>query len=151
VHIPPLRERRADIITLTKHYLSQLCDNSEGVRKVLSSDAAEALENYAWPGNVRELQNLINRAYFLCNTNMITTEDLPLPYHNKIAKLNEKTLQMNYKDARNTILEKFEIEYLSHHLRKNDGNISKTAAICGLDRRSIHRMLNKYKIIYKNT
>ncbi len=151
VHIPPLRERKADILTLTKHYLSQLCENDEGANKVLSSDAIDALENYAWPGNVRELQNLISRAYFLCNTNMITTEDLPLPYSDKIAKLNEKTLQMDYKDARNVILEKFEIEYLSHHLRKNDGNISKTAAICGLDRRSIHRLLNKYKIIYKNT
>jgi DNA-binding NtrC family response regulator len=151
VHIPPLRERKADIITLTKFYLSQLCENSEGTKKVLSQEAVEAIENYAWPGNVRELQNLISRAYFLCGSEIITVDDLPLPHGDKIGKINEKILQMNYKEARNAVLEKFEIEYLSYHLRKNSGNISKTASECGIDRRSIHRLLNKYNIIYKNT
>jgi DNA-binding NtrC family response regulator len=151
VHIPPLRERKDDIITLTKFYLSQLCENSEGTKKVLSQEAVEAIENYAWPGNVRELQNLISRAYFLCGSEIITVDDLPLPHGDKIGKINEKILQMNYKEARNAVLEKFEIEYLSYHLRKNSGNISKTASECGIDRRSIHRLLNKYNIIYKNT
>ncbi|MBL1214826.1 MAG: sigma-54-dependent Fis family transcriptional regulator [Ignavibacteriae bacterium] len=151
VHIPPLRERKADILTLTKFYLNQLCENSDGTKKILSKEAVEAIENYSWAGNVRELSNLISRAYFLCNSEIISVDDLPLPHSDKIGKINEKTLQMNYKDARNTVLEKFEIEYLTYHLRKNNGNISKTAAECGIDRRSIHRLLNKYNIIYKNT
>jgi transcriptional regulator of acetoin/glycerol metabolism len=59
-------------------------------------------------------------------------------------------LHLNYKDAKENILEKFEIEYLTHHLKVNDGNISKTAENCGLDRRTIHRLITKYNIIYKN-
>jgi transcriptional regulator of acetoin/glycerol metabolism len=58
-------------------------------------------------------------------------------------------LELSYKDAKETVIEKFELEYLAHHLRKNEGNISKTAEECGLDRRSIHRLINKYNIIYE--
>jgi len=47
------------------------------------------------------------------------------------------------------MIEKFEIEYLTHHLKLNNGNISKTADSCGIDRRTIHRLINKYSIIYK--
>ncbi len=60
------------------------------------------------------------------------------------------TLDQDYKNAKNSIIEKFDITYLTHHLKKNNGNISKTAQECGIDRRSIHRMLAKYEIVFKD-
>ena len=59
-------------------------------------------------------------------------------------------LNLPYKEAKEHIMEKFEIEYLSHHLKQNQGNISKTAENCGMDRRSIHRLIKKINIIYEN-
>jgi len=48
------------------------------------------------------------------------------------------------------LLEQFEVHYLKHHLKKNNGNISRTAASCGLDRRTIHRLIKKYQIVFKD-
>ncbi|UCH65941.1 MAG: hypothetical protein JSW63_02055, partial [Ignavibacterium sp.] len=59
-------------------------------------------------------------------------------------------LNMNYKNAKDNVLEKFEVEYLTHHLKKNNGNISHTAEQCGMDRRTIHRLIKEYNIIYKD-
>ena len=63
--------------------------------------------------------------------------------------MNGEFLSSPYKKAKEMITEKFEIDYLTHHLKDNNGNISKTAEECGLDRRSIHRLIKKYNIIYK--
>ena len=109
----------------------------------------ESLKNYPWPGNVRELQNVLGRAFFLSNSEIILKEDLPLTIVNDRLTDSSGMLSLSYKIAKDKMIEKFELEYLSHHLRKNEGNISKTAEECGLDRRSIHRLIKKYNIIYQ--
>ena len=58
-------------------------------------------------------------------------------------------LSLQYKEAKEQVISDFESEYLSHHLKRNKGNVSKTANECGLDRRSLHRLISKYNIIYK--
>jgi len=151
INIPPLRERVEDIIPLTNYFLYGLNANNEKVVHRISSDAAEALKAHQWPGNVRELKNIISRAYYLCSSKVIQIGDLSLPAVGKPDGIDESLLKMPYKAAKKEVLEKFEIEYLTYRLKKNKGNISKTASECGIDRRTIHRFLNEHKIIYHDS
>jgi len=147
IDIAPLRERPEDIMPLANRYLNELCSkNEESVRR-FSSEAEEALLAYPWPGNVRELQNMISRAFFLCSTQKVQRVDLPIPLANRAMEIDNQMLNLPYKEAKDYMIEQFELEYLSYHLKQNQGNITKTADNCGLDRRSIHRLINKYNII----
>ena len=149
IEVPPLRERPKDILPLAEHFLKALClDNS--VDYCRFSAAAEAqLNRYTWPGNVRELQNAVNRAYFLRTSSKIEESDLPLPIKKQKCIITDQILNLSYKKAREIILTNFEDAYLTHHLKINQGNISKTAQSCGLDRRSVHRLIKKHHIIFK--
>lgn len=149
LEIPPLRERPEDILLLAKHFLTDLCIKNDRKACRFSVDAEKALQEYPWAGNVRELQNIIGRAYFLSVDQIIHRRDLPIPQQDKSIAINREILSASYKNAKEMVLEKFEVEYLSHYLKKNQGNISRTAEECGLDRRSIHRLINKYNIIYQ--
>jgi len=149
IEIPPLRERTDDIPVLAKYYLDDLSSKNDKKVKDISGEAMESLKSYPWPGNVRELQNVLGRAFFLSNSEMILKEDLPLTIVNDRLTDSSGMLSLSYKVAKDKMIEKFELEYLSHHLKKNEGNISKTAEECGLDRRSIHRLIKKYNIIYQ--
>lgn len=148
IRIPPLRERREDILPLAHHFLVQLNATHDQNINGFSTAASEALQFYNWPGNVRELQNMIQRAYFMSSTSIIQSPELPFPQAYHSIQVDDSVLTLNYKQAKEKVLERFELEYLTHYLKKNQGNISKTAKDCGLDRRSIHRLINKYGIDY---
>ncbi|HKI77069.1 MAG TPA: sigma-54 dependent transcriptional regulator [Ignavibacteriaceae bacterium] len=149
VEIPPLRERKDDILPLAKHFLTNLCAVDDKQQKRFSPEAEEILKNYPWPGNVRELQNIINRTYILSSSVIIQKNDLPITVEPGNRNRINEFLSDSYKNAKDKIIEKFEMEYLTHHLKLNQGNITQTAEKCGLDRRSIHRLINKYSIIYQ--
>ena len=147
ITIPPLRERQDDIFLLTQHFLQQL--NLKYRRRIegLNDQARDMVSAYQWPGNVRELQNVIERAYYLADPPFITAKDLPGHLENLDKnRPNEKWLSLSYKDAKSIALEQFEKTYLSTHLTKNEWNISKTADECGIDRRTIHRLINKFNL-----
>ena len=78
-HVPPLRERREDIPKLVRHILDRLSQAWEIPPPSVSSDAVNAIGNYAFPGNVRELENTLERALTLCDGNTILPEHLRLP------------------------------------------------------------------------
>jgi len=147
--IPPLRERVDDIVPLLEHYLVKLCERENKPTKGFSPEAKELLTAYQWPGNVRELQNMVGRAYYLSSTNYIQKEDLPKYIFKDSNYVSSNILNLHYRDAKDQIIAEFETEYLTYYLKKNEGNISKTAIDCGLDRRSLHRLISKYNIIYK--
>lgn len=150
INIPPLRERREDILPLFYHYSNEFSKKHGIAKKSLSENAREALNNYDWPGNVRELINVVNKIYYLNEGEYIPKENLPLPNIscNNIVFKEIRTLP--YRVAKERILEKFEIDYLTYNLSKCKGNITKTAEQCQIDRRSIHRLIQKYNIIFKD-
>jgi DNA-binding NtrC family response regulator len=150
IEIPPLRERIEDILPLAYHFLSEQCRKNEKIVTRFSSEAEESLKLYNWPGNIRELQNMISRAFFLTSSRVIQKADLPLPTTRPSFYLDMQMIDLSYKRAKDAVLEKFEIEYLTSQLRKYRGNISLTAAKCGIDRRSIHRLIKKYNLVYKD-
>jgi len=146
--IPPLRDRVDDIMPLMEYYLRSLCEKENKPIKNFSSEAKELLKSYPWPGNVRELQNLIGRAYYLCSSSVIQAGDLPKYINKNTAHVLRDIINLQYKDAKEQSIAEFETNYLTYHLKKYKGNISQTAAACGLDRRSLHRLISKYNIIY---
>jgi DNA-binding NtrC family response regulator len=150
IDVPPLRERKDDITLLAKHFLNDICAREDKPVPVFSKEAESVLLNYSWPGNVREVQNIIGRAYFLSSNGIVERSDLPLPVSSEGNNNERSIFNPAFKEAKEKIIEKFEVEYLTHHLKKNKGNITKTAEMCGLDRRSIHRLINKYNIIYQD-
>jgi two-component system response regulator HydG len=150
IEIPPLRERKDDIMPLANHFIGEICKKEDVTGRKFSAEAEELLISYPWPGNVRELQNIIGRIFYLCSDSIIQVKDLPIPISNAGNKVDSKFLNLSYKDAKDQILENFEVEYLTYHLKKNEGNISRTADLCGIDRRTIHRLINDYNIIYKD-
>jgi two-component system, NtrC family, response regulator HydG len=149
INILPLRERPDDILPIAKHFLAEFCCQNEGAMIRFSPEAEKALKNHPWNGNVRELQNMVNRAFYLCSNSVIQRTDLPIPMERENAFFEDDIINLSYKNAKESLLEKFEVEYLTHHIKQNAGNISRTAESCGLDRRSIHRLINKYNIIYE--
>jgi transcriptional regulator with GAF, ATPase, and Fis domain len=76
IHLPPLRERRDDILPLSEAFLAEIGRGIGRPPSGISRDAREVLMGYAWPGNVRELRNVLERAAILCDGGLITAEHL---------------------------------------------------------------------------
>ena len=150
IEVPPLREREDDIMPLANHFLEEVGREKGDGEKVFSEEVEELLKGYCWPGNIRELHNIVGRTYFLSSGKLITKKDLPIPIAKVSEDLDLNTLEDNYSNAKEKLLVNFEVEYLTYHLKKNLGNVSKTAELCGMDRRTVHRLIKKYGIVYKD-
>lgn len=146
IHIPPLRERREDIIVLAQYYLKK-CNEKNNTDKFFDVVTMDQLASYHWPGNVRELENLIERLVVTSDTRAIYPEQLPFYYSQNLqqeliasfdhSKKQEKTLQ--------EILEEVEARYLkrAYNQYKTTYEIAKHL---GLSQPTVVRRLKKYGI-----
>jgi two-component system nitrogen regulation response regulator NtrX len=143
IHLPSLQSRAQDIPLLIKYFKSKIAEIN-GVPEADIDESNDLLYSYNWPGNVRELRNLVERVTILSlhedkkDTNKILTDILkenPESLDNKDSLNN--TLSYPLKEAR----EVFETKYLINQLKKNNGNISKTADFIGMERSALHRKL----------
>ena len=144
IFMPPLRERREDILLLAKHFIEKLNPSTHKNIKGISKRALQYLRNYDWPGNVRELQNVIENAMSMTENDIIEIEDLN--DHIKVTSDHipmESLRQMDFKEAKREYLHHFCVQYINNMLEKYDGNISKVARIAGVSRRTIYRILDK--------
>jgi DNA-binding NtrC family response regulator len=131
ITIPPLKERLEDITPLAEHFLSQL-----PFQKTISAEAADVLMTYAWPGNVRELKATIGKTALLSDSNTITAEDLPrhLMTKKSVSAGKPKTLV------------DMEKEHILSVLAETGGNQTQAAKVLGIDRKTLYKKINKYKI-----
>jgi DNA-binding NtrC family response regulator len=143
IHLPPLRERRADIALLIESFLQEACRRA-GRRVDISAAAVEALTAYDWPGNVRELENTIERLVVLGRTSTIETADLPPPLAASHAPVPERL----FSDLPS--LEELERRYLMHVLSCVSGNRTRAADVLGVDRRTLYRMAERFGIDLKD-
>ncbi len=74
IHIPPLRERQADVPALAEHFVGAVCNREGRAKKTISPNTIQLLQTYSWPGNVRELQNICERAVVLCPGDVIEAD-----------------------------------------------------------------------------
>jgi two-component system response regulator AtoC len=128
IRLPPLRERRDDILLLLNHYLELNANKTGKPSKIFSEKAVKALTEYHWPGNVRELKNLVERLFTIAEGPIIDLEDNG-PYN--IGK--NKIKDMPLKEA----VSIFEKKYISDVLEKVDGNRTKAAKILGIHRNTL--------------
>lgn len=149
VYVPPLRERKEDIPLLVHHFISKYNPTTHLQIKGITKKTLEYLGAYNWPGNIRELENLIHRIMSLTDHNMIEIDDLPeklKKYEVKEEIFDERLLNLSYKNAKKMCIERFSIEYFSKLLKINGGNVSKTAKIAEISRKTLYRLLNEYNI-----
>ena len=134
--MPPLRERKEDIPLLADHFLEKFTrEVNRGVERI-SRDAMDELMLYEWPGNVRELSNAIERAVVVCKTRTITTGDLP------ISTSLEEVLKQRYFS-----LSDMEKNHIDQTLSQTGWNISKAAAILGIDRSTLYNKIKRYDLV----
>ena len=148
ISLPPLKERIGDIPLLADYFLQENRKNSSGVAQEFSTEAMALLEQYTWPGNVRELQNVVSRAIALSSGFYVMPEDLP-EHIRKTSKASIEVIKagLPFKDAKKKWLVSFEKEYLADLLKNNGNNISRAAREAGIDRKTIHRLISKHKLL----
>ncbi len=147
IHVPPLRERAEDIPLLARHFLGNLDTKYGRGVSAFSAPALDSMLHYGWPGNVRELQNTIERAYYLSNPPTIEIDDLPQAVTvGRSEVLKRDWDRLEFHAAKELALEEFERAYLTRHLELAGWNISEAARRCGVDRRTLHRLINRYDL-----
>jgi transcriptional regulator with GAF, ATPase, and Fis domain len=133
IRIPPLRERRSDILPLAEAFLHEIGQSFGRPPAGLTRDAREMLLQYDWPGNVRELRNALERAAILCEGGLIASEHLSL-------RMARPTLPTS------TDLNVVERQTIEHVMRDTGGNKSKAAKRLGLSRTQLYVRLRKYDL-----
>lgn len=143
IQLPPLREMKEDIPLLCDHYLDYF--NSKDCHKIksMSPQAHELLKKYDWPGNVRELQNVIERSVALCRGETILPEHLP-EYVGEGDGGSDRRFRLPFEEAKREWIDIFEKKYLNHLLARTGGNITRAARIAVVNRKTIHRLLEKH-------
>jgi len=131
IQLPPLQERKEDILPLAEHFLRKFSKSNNKIIKKFSSDVIEFMLNYSWSGNVRELENMIEHAVILSKNKEIALADFPQDLIHP-APQEGKTIE---DVTRNHIM---------NVLEETKGNISKAAKILGIQRMTLYNKLKKY-------
>jgi two-component system response regulator AtoC len=140
IHLPPLRERTADIPLLAQKFLREFATENNKPVNIFTADALEALMNYSWPGNVRELRTAIEHAVVLCRGEKISARDLPPSVRGGRVTENQLSLRndLTVKEA--------EKQLIVRALKDTEGNRTKAAKKIGMSRRTFHRKLHAYHL-----
>ncbi|HEY4105038.1 MAG TPA: sigma-54 dependent transcriptional regulator [Polyangiaceae bacterium] len=139
INVPPLREREHDVLLLAEVFLKEASGRAGKTVRALSPAAARALLAYCWPGNVRELKNAIDYAVTVAEFDHLSESDLPESVHARRSHPGETRAD----DPRWSAVERQHIEAV---LRSVDGNRARAARLLGIDRRTLHRKLDRLSI-----
>ncbi len=140
IHIPPLRERKTDILLLADHFVEKYSKANQKAIRRISTPAIDMMMNYHWPGNVRELENCIERAVLLSNDDVIHGHHLPPTLQTAEASgtAHKGTLQES--------LDNLERELLLDALKSSRGNMAKAARELCISERLMGLRVNKHGI-----
>ena len=143
LHIPPLRERKEDVLPFIDYFIEKYASENNKPKLSLSKEAVDAIIKYNFPGNVRELENIIERAVVLCRTDVITLNDLPNVVKGFKA---EKEILVNDELTLVEQVEELEKKLIYDALSKADGNQSQAGRMLGLTERNLRYKMQKYDI-----
>lgn len=143
VYIPPLRERKEDIIPLAEHILKSLNQKHDTI-KVFSGEIQHHMIAYGWPGNIRELNNLIERMYVLSSDEMINMDVLPEEIRLALGIAIYQT-QINEDTSLKTAVDEYEAAYLRRHL-KEDLTLEEISRKLDVNISTLIRKINKYNL-----
>ena len=145
IFVPPLRERQEDIPLLADHFMAMLAREYGRRPKTFEPDALIALQRYAWPGNVRELRNLVERLMIMVPGDRISSRDLTFLDPGATTLTTQPpaiAASAPLHDAR----DRFEREYILRALAAQQGNISRTADVLGVERSNLYRKMRAFGI-----
>ncbi len=156
LRIPPLRERKEDIIIIGKFFLDEACEKFETGTKEFSKDARDFISKYDWPGNIRELETAIKRAVILSNSPVISKKELMLDSINSFSikefleeKLKRYLMEITKLENCNlyeTVMKEVEKSLITIVLKETEGNQLKTAKTLGINRNTLRSKIKEYKI-----
>ncbi len=132
IRVPPLRERRQDIMPLARHFVEKYARAMGKPIKEIAPDAQAVLLGYRWPGNVRELENAIERAMVIGKANVIQPDDLPLAVETEREEPPDKSLAAAEKD------------HIERVLAETGGNVTQAARVLGIDRGTLYNKMKRY-------
>jgi DNA-binding NtrC family response regulator len=151
--LPPLRDRRTDILPIAMHFLQHCSRQINKDLQGLDPSAEDRLMDYYWPGNVRQLRNVIERAVILCEGNRVTARDLGLPEvarapaeSSSYVPQTKDELKRVKKKIRRTAVDEVEKNFLLQALSKNNWNITRAARETGLQRTNFQNLMKKHGI-----
>src|ERR1041384_4992685 len=142
IELPALRQRSDDIPVLVKHFIDKFASGVGRAVQGIREDALAALKSYGWPGNIRELEHTIERAVLLGKESLIGVDDLP---GHVVARGESAVVLTQALDSRLTLRD-LEREYIGKVLANTNGNKTEAARVLGVDRTTLYRKLEEYKI-----
>ncbi|MBL8176363.1 MAG: sigma-54-dependent Fis family transcriptional regulator [Bryobacterales bacterium] len=141
INIPPLRERREDILYLAKHFVTKLAGELGSRVTSISQAAIDALMQYHWPGNVRELENVIERSLVLASGLTLEPADIRLDDMPKARSSSAQTAGFGLPDGMS--LDEYEQAIIREAMKKANGNKSQAARLLGLTRNALRYRLSQ--------
>ena len=170
IHVPPLRERRADIALLVDYFLKKFAQKNGQPAKVISREALRLLEFHDWPGNVRELENVVHRALVVSKHDAILPADLPadlnrpvktgsepaaraekplmgsLPVADDLEAIAHGLFQIARRDPKLKLIPYVERVLVSQALRETQGNQVQAAKLLGITRATLRKRIERFGI-----
>jgi two-component system, NtrC family, nitrogen regulation response regulator NtrX len=155
IHVPPLRERPADIPLLVRNYIDYFSRENNARPKRITQAALDALQRYRWKGNIRELRNTVERMIIMTGGDTIDVADLPDVVRSPSAAATglaspKSAFAEGSAETKAGTLREFkenaERAFLVGKLRENGWNISKTAEVIGTPRSNLYKKLEQYQI-----
>jgi DNA-binding NtrC family response regulator len=151
IHIPPLRERMEDIPILAGHFVDKYSVIHEKKVKGISQEALYHLMLRDWPGNIRELENVIERGVIMATGDILIEEDLLnteslSPRSDSSDHPMEDIFTLPFKEAKDRLIEEFQVQYIARALARHGGNVSQAAKDSGVKRQYLHRLMRETNI-----
>lgn len=145
ISVPPLRERKDDVITFSEYFLQQANEELEKEVRGFTHEVLTVFLKYSWPGNLRELKNIVKRSTLLAKGSFIDVPDLPEDLVRQAYDLEEKGVNSHHTDIK-AVHEKNEKELIKQVLIQTNFNKSKAARILNIDRKTLYNKLKLYSI-----
>jgi transcriptional regulator with PAS, ATPase and Fis domain len=147
IHLPPLREHREDIPPIANHLLIKHSRKLNKPDKKISTELFDIFINRAWEGNVREMENLIMQGILFSSGNEILPQDVGLRKETQTPCLVDRSFQeLPYKEAKEQTLQSFNTNYIHNLLASCQGNVTRAAKLCALERQALQQIMRRYGI-----
>ena len=141
--IPPLRDRREDIVELANHFLESFCLKIGRTNLTFSAESKNRLQQHSWPGNIRELRNLMERLVYLCPNDTIETSDFDFVSSGLATNPDGENASVDLRQPLAQATDDFQIQVIEEHIAAAHGNISLAAQTLGLQRSNLYRKMKQ--------
>lgn len=144
IKIPPLRERKEDLVHLIDHFIKKYIADTKKEKAEFSKEALDLLMKYDYPGNVRELENIVHHSIVIAREEIITTDDLPINLKTLKGETRDIPIATDGNLSFTEQVENLEKRLIFDALDKTGGNQTKAAKMLGLSERNLRYRLNKW-------